>query len=342
MNARPTELSLLERYDALLLDLDGTLMHGSRPIPHAADAVRRARERSLSIGFVTNNASRSPEEAVAHLATVDVEARSEEIASSPQIAVQLLAEHAPAGSRILVLGADGLADAVRGAGFQPVREDAEDVAAVVQGFAPDLGWKQLAEGGYALRRGLPWIATNTDATLPTERGIAPGNGSLVHALVHATGRTPIVAGKPEPAMFSLAAKSLGARRPLAVGDRLDTDIEGGNRAGMDTLMVLTGVDDARTALQSPAVRRPTWIVADLSSLTAPAPDAVLQNGSARCGAATARLDGQDLVLSGRVDSPQALTAALALLRETHPDRPLEGEVRTETGAPLLAAPPLAP
>lgn len=329
MSARGHDLSMLERYDALLLDLDGTLMHGTRPIPHAADAVRTARERGLKIGFVTNNASRTPEQAVAHLATVDVDAAPEEIASSPQIAVQLLAEHAPAGSTVLVIGADGLMDAVSSAGFTPVREDSDEVAAVVQGFSPDLGWAQLAEGGYALRRGIPWIATNTDATLPTERGIAPGNGALVHALVHATGRTPLVAGKPEPAMFSLAAKALGARRPLAVGDRLDTDIEGGNRAGIDTLLVLTGVDTVETALRAEPVRRPTWILPDLSGLTAPAPEAVVDGGTSRCGAASAQLEGEDLVLSGRTGTPQALTAALGLLAARLPESALPGAVRTQ-------------
>lgn len=329
MSARGHDLSMLERYDALLLDLDGTLMHGTRPIPHAADAVRTARERGLKIGFVTNNASRTPEQAVAHLATVDVDAEPEEIASSPQIAVQLLAEQAPAGSTVLVIGADGLMDAVSSAGFTPVREDSDEVAAVVQGFSPDLGWAQLAEGGYALRRGIPWIATNTDATLPTERGIAPGNGALVHALVHATGRTPLVAGKPEPAMFSLAAKALGARRPLAVGDRLDTDIEGGNRAGIDTLLVLTGVDTVETALRAEPVRRPTWILPDLSGLTDPAPEAVVDGGTSRCGAASAQLEGEDLVLSGRTGTPQALTAALGLLAARLPESALPGAVRTQ-------------
>lgn len=329
MSARGHDLSMLERYDALLLDLDGTLMHGTRPIPHAAEAVRTARDRGLKIGFVTNNASRTPEQAVAHLDTVDVEAAPEEIASSPQIAVQLLAEHAPAGSTILVLGADGLMQAVASAGFTPVREDGDEVTAVVQGFSPDLGWAQLAEGGYALRRGIPWIATNTDATLPTERGIAPGNGALVQALVHATGRTPLVAGKPEPAMFSLAAKALGARRPLAVGDRLDTDIEGGNRAGIDTLLVLTGVDSIETALRAEPVRRPTWILPDLSSLTDPAPEAVVDGATARCGAASAGLEGEDLVLSGRTGTPQALTAALGLLAARLPESALSGAVRTQ-------------
>jgi glycerol 3-phosphatase-2 len=338
MSARGRDLSLLDRYDALLLDLDGTLMHGTRPIPHAAESVRTARERSLRIGFVTNNASRSPEQAVAHLATVDVEASPEEIASSPQIAVQLLSDLVPQGATVLVIGADGLLDAVAAAGFAPVREDGEQVAAVVQGFSPDLGWAQLAEGGYALRRDIPWVATNTDATLPTERGIAPGNGALVQALVHATGRTPLVAGKPEPAMFTLAAKGLQARHPLAVGDRLDTDIEGGNRAGMDSLLVLTGVDDVEAALHADPVRRPTWILPDLSALTDPAPEAVLDGDVARCGAATARFDGEDLVVSGRTGTPQALTAALGLLREHLPDSALAGAVRMQEGPQDPAGP----
>lgn len=328
---RPSDLSLLDRYDALLFDLDGTVMHGARPIPGAADGVRTVRDHGVGVGFVTNNASRTPEQVVSHLAGVGVEARTTEIATSPQIAAQLLARNVPAGSTVLVLGAEGLADEIRAAGYDVVREDRPEVAAVVQGFSPDLGWAQLAEGAYALGHGATWVATNTDATLPTERGLAPGNGSLVQMLQHATGRTPSVAGKPAPEMFRIAASSLAADRPLVVGDRLDTDIEGANRAGMASLLVLTGVDDTARALVAPAVRRPTWVLPDLSTLASRLPDAVVEDRTARCGAVSAHLDGEDLHLDGPVTDPRTVRAALALLAATHPDTALGGQVVAQDG-----------
>ena len=151
---------------------------------------------------------------------------------------------------VLVVGGPSLADEIRTAGLHPVGVDSDSVVAVVQGWSPDLDWPRLAEGAYAIRRGALWMATNVDATLPTERGLAPGNGSMVAALRHATGVEPDVAGKPEPGMFTVAANDVGSRSPLVVGDRLDTDIEGANRAGMDSLLVLTGVDSIATALHA--------------------------------------------------------------------------------------------
>jgi HAD superfamily hydrolase (TIGR01450 family) len=334
-------LSFLDRYDGLLLDLDGTVMHGARPIPHAAASIVRAREHGTRIGFVTNNASRSPQQVVDHLKLVEINASPEEIATSPQIAVQVLSRQVEAGATILVIGGAPLAEEVRSAGLVPVHQDEAAVAAVIQGFSPQLGWSDLAEGAYALNRGVPWVATNTDATLPTERGMAPGNGSLVRVLVHATGRTPVVAGKPEPAMFSLAAERLGLSRPLAVGDRLDTEIEGGNRAGIDTLLVLTGVDDIRAALYAPAVRRPSWIVADMSALDAPAVDAVVSGpdadgtASARCGATSARLTTSGrtgrLELHGGIEDPRTLRAALRVLAVALPEQAFTGVVIDQDG-----------
>lgn len=333
---RPADLSLLQRYDALFFDLDGTLMHGARPIPAAADGVRTVRTHDVGVGFVTNNASRTPEQVVSHLAGVGVEAGIDEIVTSPQVAARLLSEKAGHGATVLVLGSEGLADEVQRAGFAVVREDRPEVAAVIQGFSPDLGWAQLAEGAYALGHGAAWVATNTDATLPTERGLAPGNGSLVRMLEHATGLSPSVAGKPAPQMFRIAADSLDVVRPLVVGDRLDTDIEGANRAEMASLLVLTGVDGITDALTAPAVRRPTWILPDLSTVAAPLPDAVVEGSTARCGATSARLEAGDLLLQGSTEDPRTLRAALALLRAARPDAALSGRLVAQDGATLAA------
>ena len=158
------------------------------------------------------------------------------------------------------------------------------------------------------------MATNVDATLPTERGLAPGNGSMVAALRHATGVVPDVAGKPEPGMFTVAATDVDSRKPLIVGDRLDTDIEGANRAGMDSLLVLTGVDGIEEALRADPVRRPTHILADLSHLADPCPLPVVSDTSARCGAVSATWDDGDITINGDVQDPQAYAATVIAVK----------------------------
>lgn len=329
---RRPDMSLLEQYDALLFDLDGTLMHGSRPIPHAAEAVDAARAAGRPVVFATNNASRTPQQAADHLAVVGIPAQVGEFVTSPQVAARLLAERVPAGSRVLVVGGPSLAAEVEAAGMVPTEQDAEDVAAVIQGWSPDLGWARLAEGAYAIRRGAVWMATNVDATLPTERGLAPGNGAMVAALRHATGAEPLVAGKPEPGMFTVAASQVGARRPLVVGDRLDTDIEGANRAGIDALLVLTGVDGIEEALRADPVRRPTHVLPDLERIGAPLALPVVDGDRARCGAvsATWTADG-DVVLGGESGDDRVQRAVLALLAAHLPEQAWTGRLLTPEG-----------
>lgn len=322
--------SLLALHDALLFDLDGTLMHGSTPIPAAADGVRSAREAGRAIVFATNNASRTPAQVVSHLAGVGVEAAADEVVTSPQIAAGLLAQRLPVGAEVLVIGGPSLAEEIRAAGLVPVDRDAPGVEAVVQGWAPQVGWEMLAEGAFAIAHGAAWMATNVDATLPTERGMAPGNGSLVAALRHATGAVPDVAGKPEPGMFRLAAERVGARSPLAVGDRLDTDVECAVRAGIDSLLVLTGVSTALDALHADPVRRPTWILPDLSSLAEPIQPAAFDERAARCGSVSASWDEGDVILHGPAEDPRSLRAALALVVRHHPDDAWTGRVLDET------------
>lgn len=328
---RRPDLSLLDRYDALLLDLDGTLMNGARPIPGAADGVDGARAKGRSIVFATNNASRTPEQVVSHLAGVGVTAAEDEIVTSPQIAARLLAEDLDEGASVLVIGGPSLSAEISTVGLTPVAEDGEDVVAVVQGWAPSVGWQQLAEGAYALRRGARWMATNTDATLPTEKGLAPGNGALVAAVRLATGLEPEVAGKPEPGMFELAARQVGSASPLVVGDRLDTDIEGGNRAGIDTLLVLTGVSTVIEALHAVPRQRPTWIHADLTGLDAPCPAAVVDGDRARCGAVSARWQDGDIALLGDAADLRTIRAALALVVAHCPDAAWKGRLLDADG-----------
>jgi glycerol-1-phosphatase len=190
--------------------------------------------------------------------------------------VKLLAGLVPAGSTVLVVGGVGLIEVVSAAGFVPTDSAEASPAAVIQGFAPEVGWKQLAEAAYALARddegnGIPWVATNTDWTIPQERGIAPGNGTLVSAVHTAVGILPVVAGKPEIAIFDEAIERFGASAPIFIGDRLDTDILGANRAGIPSVMVLTGIDHAKQVIAAPPDSRPHFLLEDLRGLTEPYP-----------------------------------------------------------------------
>jgi HAD superfamily hydrolase (TIGR01450 family) len=267
-----TPLRLLADHDVLLVDLDGVVYLGSEPIPGAADALNHARNAGIRLVFVTNNAARPPSEVAAQLCDLGVKAHSDDVMTSAiAAAVQLSTRH-PAGSRVLVVGGAGVREALSTSGLTPVDAADDNPVAVVQGFAPDVGWRMLAEAAVAIRAGAEWVATNIDATLPSPRGPLPGNGSLVAALRTATGATPSVVGKPQPALFASALAVSGGRRPLVVGDRLDTDIAGATAASLPSLLVLTGVSSAADLLAAPPDQRPTFIGRDLGVLAASGPD----------------------------------------------------------------------
>lgn len=280
---------LATAYDLALVDLDGVVYRGPGAIPHAAGALDAARALGLGIAFVTNNASREPQTVVDHLAELGIAAEPDEVMTASQAAAALLAAEIAPGSRVLVVGGPGLVTAVRAAGFAVVTSATEDPAAVVQGFGPDVGWRELAEAAYAIQSGALYVATNRDLTLPNERGLAPGNGSLVAAVVAATGVEPVSAGKPEPRMYQLAAERRRSERPLVVGDRLDTDLGGARAAGYPGLHVLTGVSSARDAVLAPATCRPDFIGLDLRSLLQAHPAPEQHDGWWVCGSASARV-----------------------------------------------------
>lgn len=261
--------SLASRHDALLVDLDGTLIRGTQPIPGVAQALEAS---GLPVVYVTNNASRAPSDTAAHLQGMGYSARTDEVMTSAQAAVVMLAEHVAPGARVLVVGHDSFRDLVRQAGYEVVLSADEHPEAVLQGLSRELTWADLAEGCLAIRTGIPWIASNTDATLPTERGLLPGNGSLVTAMKTATDREPVVAGKPAAGVLHAAAALADAKRPLVVGDRLDTDIEGAVAAGMPALMVLTGVHGPSDLLAAPPFRRATHLAYDLGTVNATGED----------------------------------------------------------------------
>ncbi len=267
----------LEGVDTLLVDLDGVVYTGAHAVPHAVESITAAAER-MRVGYVTNNASRVPASVADQLRGFGLNLTADDVVTSPQAAMRLLGELVPAGSTILVIGGEGLTTAVAGAGFAVTDSAFDEPAAVVQGFSKDVGWTHLAEASFALQRKapdgseVPWVATNTDWTLPVERGLTPGNGTLVSAVHSAVGRLPVVAGKPETPIFEEAAERFGASHPLFLGDRLDTDILGANRAGMASALVLTGVDGPKQVLAADNKSRPTFIVDDLRQLFEPYPD----------------------------------------------------------------------
>lgn len=295
---------LTQTYDVALLDLDGVVYIGAHAVPHAPEALRQARAAGMRLAFVTNNASRPPERVAAHLTEIGVEARPDEVVTSAQAAARLLAEQLPSGSKVLVVGGEGLEVALREQDLVPVAGADDGPVAVVQGFSPKVDWPMLAEGTYAVASGLPWIATNTDPVVPTDRGRAPGNGTLVDAIRTATGREPVVAGKPEPPMHREAMLRSRATRPLVVGDRLDTDIEGANAAGADSLLVLSGVTDPIDVVQAPPRLRPTYVGHDLRALAQPADALSVRPGAATVGDWHAVVDGDGLRL-GRVRAEEA-------------------------------------
>ncbi|MGW0160768.1 HAD-IIA family hydrolase [Mycobacterium sp. NPDC003323] len=255
--------TLAQEHDCLLLDLDGTVFRGHEPTVGAVDSLATVPSRAL---FVTNNASRSAAEVAGHLCELGFSAHAEDVVTSAQSAARLLAVQLPAGSAVLIVGTDSLAAEVSAVGLTPVRTMAEQPVAVVQGHNPETGWAQLAEAALAIRAGALWVAANVDRTLPSERGLLPGNGSMVAALRTATDRDPQVAGKPAPSLMNDALARGKFSTPLVVGDRLDTDIEGANAAGLPSLMVLTGVNNAADMLHAAPGSRPDFLAEDLRSL----------------------------------------------------------------------------
>ncbi|KSU55748.1 MULTISPECIES: HAD-IIA family hydrolase [unclassified Gordonia (in: high G+C Gram-positive bacteria)] len=262
--ASPSDsVTLVDRHDALLLDLDGTVFAGHHALPNALDALARL---NIPRFFVTNNASRRPSEVAEHLRELGFEATDDLVVTSAQSGARLLSEHLEPGSRALVIGTDGLAQEVREVGVGVTRSADDRPAAVIQGHSPDTGWAQLSEAALAIRAGALWIATNIDATLPSERGLLVGNGSMVAALRNATGKDPMVAGKPAAPLMADAIARARASAPLVVGDRLDTDIEGGHAVGIESALVLTGVSTVDDLLSAPPEQRPTYVLDDLAGL----------------------------------------------------------------------------
>lgn len=305
--------------DLLLADLDGVVYRGREPIPHAVEGLNAIQRAGMPVGYITNNASRTDAAVAEQLRELGLHVRPEEVVTSPQAAMRLLREQVPSGSLVLVVGGDGILHELERAGYRATRSAEDGPDAVVQGFAPHVGWEQLAEASFALAdREIPWIATNQDWTIPVARGLAPGNGTLVAAVHTAVQRMPKVAGKPETPIFEEAAERFSARRPVFVGDRMDTDIKGARRAGMRSVLVLTGVDRPKQVLAAAPDERPDCIVEDLRGLREPYPEVEVTRehelAVARVGRERVSVHGVEVRIDSagrsRIDLLRAASAAI--------------------------------
>lgn len=309
-----SDVALSKAYDLAMVDLDGVVYVGKDAVPGAAGSLAEAQDNGMHLAYITNNASRPTAEVAEHLRELGMPRVADaDVVNSAQAVAHLMADALPAGSAVLVVGGEGLLDALNDVGLRVVRSLDDEPVAIVQGFHPDIDWRQLAEASYAIESGLPWYATNTDLTVPTARGMAPGNGSLVQAVANATGATPIVAGKPESALFHETMTRVGGDRPLMIGDRVDTDIDGAIGVGIDSLAVLTGVTSLRELISLTSDHRPTYVSADLRGVNESHSPVQIDGVDAKCGSARASMTDGMLRLEGAaIDDTAGLRALVGL------------------------------
>jgi glycerol-1-phosphatase len=290
--------TLAGAYDLLMFDLDGVVYVDGRAVAEAAESIAAARRGGAHIAFITNNAARTPEQVAEHLRELGVEAGAGDVVTSSQAAARVLRERYGEGAPIAVLGADGLVDALREARLEPVQVGDERAVAIVSGYAPEVRWKVIMRAATLIRNGLPWTATNTDRTLPTHDGPAPGHGLLVAMISEFAEVEPIVAGKPQRPLLDETLRRVGGDHPLMVGDRLDTDIAGGQNAGTDSLLVMTGVTGLHDLVRATPGERPTWIGHDLTALGRPPCRADADGGEWHADGWTATVTNGALQTSG--------------------------------------------
>ncbi|GAB98331.1 HAD superfamily hydrolase (TIGR01450 family) [Kineosphaera limosa] len=310
--------TLVSRYDGIVCDLDGVVYKGTDAVPHAVEALGGARTAGTRIVYATNNASRPPREVADQLGSLGLTLVPTDVVTSSQAGAHTLAAELPAGAPVLAVGGEGVTLALAEVGLRAVRPGdpavKSGVRAVLQGLGRDVTWTDLAEAAFAIQGGARWVATNADTTLPTHRGLAPGNGALVGVVRHAVAVDPVVVGKPESPLYMLAARVLGTdiAKTLAIGDRLDTDLAGAVNTGMDSLYVATGVSSPRdVALAGPA-ERPRYLARDLRALHRPYVAAEpASDGWFECDGARARVADGKIETQGSAGADARLRVVVA-------------------------------
>ena len=308
---------VLDKFETLLLDLDGVIYEGGRAIVDSVESITTLKAKGVQVGYVTNNASRTSEAIAKQLRDFGLELHSEDVITSAQAGALLLKDLVPTGSKVLVVGGEGLRSNVLLQGFEIVESSNDSPVAVIQGFDPTVGWKQLAEASYAIQNGAKWVATNQDWTIPREEGLAPGNGTLVSAVHTAVGQLPVVAGKPEKAIFETALSHFGTSSAIYVGDRLDTDVLGANRAGIGSALVMTGVTTRKELLAAKPDSRPEYILGTLKDLLSCYQAPVKTKRGYKVGNVEVELLGQKVLVSfGDPRSLEALKCACLTIWES--------------------------
>jgi len=321
--AGPPDETLASAYDLLMFDLDGVVYVDGRAVAHAAESIAAARRGSTHVAFITNNASRTPEQVSSHLTELGVSADPGDVVTSTQAAARLLRDAHGEGAAIACLGADGLVEALHEAGLVPVDVGDDRAVAIVSGYAPELRWRVIMRAATLIRNGLPWTATNTDLTLPTGDGLAPGHGLLVRLISDFAEVEPVVAGKPQRPLLDETRRRVQGEHPLMVGDRLDTDISGAHNAEVDSLLVMTGVTSLSDLVAAPPEQRPTWIGHDLTALGRSGVRATQADDGWDAEGCSATVDDGRVAVAGS-GSPDAWWTAVARAGWTYLD---------ETGSP---------
>ena len=308
---------LIDEYDAALCDLDGVVYLGPQAIPGSAETIRQLQVEQVKVGFVTNNAGRAAQVVVDQLRGFDIECDVDDVVTSGQAVADLMAQDLPAGSKVFVCGAKALRDEITARGFELVEDHTGDPVALVQGYDPKMTWPRLEQAAFAVQQGAKWYAANLDSNRPTDQGLVPGTGAQVAVVGTCVDVEPITAGKPHPPLLRYTIKRLDTSKPIFVGDRLDTDIEGANNVEMDSLFVFTGSHGKADLASAEPGLRPTAIGYDLSALLEPKRAASVADGVARCGAVSVRCADGQLIIDGDVvscaDQLDALWAGLQLI-----------------------------
>lgn len=279
---------LVETHDLVMFDLDGVVYVSGRAIEGVPEHLGRVRSAGVRPAFVTNNASRTPEAVCERLRGLGIEAHAGDVVTSAQAAAHLVKERYGTGTRVLALGGEGLVAALAAESLAVVATESElggpdEVDVVVSGYGPAVRWRDIMQAATLVSRGVPYVATNADETIPTDQGPQPGHGVLVRTISGFAGVEPVVAGKPARPLLDETIRRVGGTHPLMVGDRLDTDIEGANNIGIGSLLVLTGVTGLNELVAARPEERPTYVSPDLGGLFEAHPQPETRDGRVRVG-----------------------------------------------------------